>query len=177
MRFWRKHTKGIGGNIVADTTYLLDHREHYEPMFREASVELTNRILAELFLFRAWTTQFAYRIFADSNVHDDLITETVSSCKQLGIALFARKQGFSIEEELNDDFMSLVETRWWAYDDVVVRNKDKDIPTLELCGAFDGFVEVKDLIVTTHLSIDFLRHVRAIRDNCENNRMFKPGRR
>ena len=71
VKFWRKRRKGIEGNIVADTTYLLDHREHYEPMFREAGVELTNRILAELFLFRAWTTQYAYRIFADSNVHDD----------------------------------------------------------------------------------------------------------
>ena len=179
MRFWRKRKLGIEGNIIADSTYLLNYRRHYDPIFRSLEEPLLNSVLAELFLFRAWTTQYAYRMFSDASAHDDLITETVSSCSHLGTGIFEKTLGFSIEAELGKEFIELVEDRWSQYDDIVVNNKDSEtaIPAGQLCGKLFSLAGVADLEAYAQLCTDFLSQVQGIRDNCLANDLFKPGRR
>lgn len=156
----------------------MDYRKHYQPIFSSEDT-LTDKVLAELFLFRAWTTQYAYRMFADAQAHDALITETVSSCAHLGTGIFQTKHGFSIEDELRNAFIELVEDRWRQYDDVVIENKDSEalIPARQLCGTLMRVSGVTDPFALIGLSADFSSHVARIGDNCIANSMFKPGRR
>ena len=179
MKFWKKRKRGIEGNIIADVTYLLNYRKHYEPVFESLERPLANSVLAELFVFRAWTTQYAYRVFSDASAHDDLITETVSSCSHLGTGIFEKTLGISVEAELGNEFIELVEDRWWQYDDIVVKNKDPDtaIPTRQLCGKLLSLAGVVDVEAFVRLCTDFLSQVQGIRDNCLANDLFKPGRR
>ena len=160
---------------------LPDELPHALPAFIRcfSGIAMTEKVLAELFLFRAWTTQYAYRMFAHASTHDAFITETVSSCKYLGIGLFEKASGFSIERKLGDEFIELIESRWWHYDEVVVENKNSDttIPARELCGKVCSFAEVVDPEVFVKLCADLLSQVRVTRDNGIAKDMFKLGRR
>ena len=183
MRLWpRKRNANdreavdIAGNVIDQVTYLMNYREHYDPIFQEAPELLTDKVLAELFLFRAWTTQFAYRMVADSRAHDALITETVSSCRYLGNKMFRHLHGFSIEEELASDLMDLIEGRWWLYDDVVIKS-DKTLPSREICGQFTKQAGVHDPLALVRLAVDFVNHVEQVGKNAIANDLFEPGRK
>ena len=141
-----------GGVNVAQNIWLIDYREHYLEIFGRDASRLTENVLAELFVFRAWTTQFAFRIASHDANHDALISETINGCKYQGIKIFEKTHGFSIEEVLECNFMDLIEDRWYTYDDVVV-SSPKEIPASEICGELlrlaniaDGFVAFSETV-------------------------------
>ena len=151
----------VAVDTIAENVWQINYRDHYWDAFNGDTSQFSNRVLAELFLFRAWTTQFAFRIAANPADHDALVTETVSGCKYLGLKQFEKKHGFSIEDELKGDFMALIEERWHAYDDIVIR-APKTIPSSELCNAFLKQVGIIDPLVLYQLAADFVAQVEAI---------------
>ena len=70
---------------------------------------------------------------------------------------------FSVEEVLGDEYMNLVETRWQAYDVRVSTDLGKGIPTRQIIGVLDDFMQIQDPVVTMKLSTDFLVHMDAIK--------------
>lgn len=142
-------------------TYLMNYREHYAPILED---HISDRALAELYLFRGWTTQFGYRIFSSNpEASEKLIGETVNSTKYLGLGIFKVTHNFSVEEVLGDEYMNLVETRWQAYDVRVSTDLGKGIPTRQIVGVLDDFMQIQDPVVTMKLSTDFLVHMDAIK--------------
>jgi len=147
---------------IGELVYLMNYRDHYAEILGE---HITPHRLAELFLFRSWTTQFGYRIFSsDPGVSEKLIGETVNASKYLGLGMFEQVHGFSIEAELGSDFISLVEDRWQGYDLVVSTMPKLDrLPTMEIVGVLTKRLNVSDPTVTCELSLDFLRQLDFIK--------------
>jgi hypothetical protein len=111
---------------IAKLTFLLDYREHYSSMFTEP---LSNKELAELYLYRGWVTQFGYRIFSsDQKISESLIGETVNATKYFGLDVFQQVHNFSLEESLGGQYMQLLDSRWRRYDNQVVGNMSDGIP-------------------------------------------------
>jgi hypothetical protein len=150
---------------IDDMVYLLNYERHYaDTLTGLGESRMRPEVLAELFLFRAWTTQFGYRVFcSDKNASEKLIGETVNSTKYLGLGMFRKVHGFSVEDTLGADYMSLVEDRWRNYDLVVSTHTGGGIPTMELMAELTRRLGVADAAVTYQLSIDFLGQLDQIK--------------
>jgi hypothetical protein len=165
MRFfnkWFRRKPGIDAATarIDEQVFLLDYRKHYAGTLDEYA---TPRCLSELFLFRAWAVQFGYRIFTSNlQVSERLIAETINASKYLGLRLFQKLHGFSIEAELKQDFLSLIEDRWKQYDSTVVSGSNV-IPTSEIISALTDQLNISDPVVTYSLSIDFLDILTVIK--------------
>lgn len=140
---------------IDEQVYLMDYRDHYADILRDY---IRPSRLAELFLFRAWTAQFGYRIFSsDPGASEKLIGETVNASKYLGLRMFQQVHGFSVENELRSDFISLIEGRWRDYDVVVSTMPKADrLPTMQIITVLTKHLDVADSEVTYKLSMDFL---------------------
>ena len=148
---------------IDEQVYLLNYRDHYADILHEYSTE---RRLAELFLFRAWTAQFGYRVFSSNReASERLIGETVNAAKYLGLGMFQQVHGFSVEEELGAEFISLIEDRWRDYDVVVstVPPGANRLPTMEIVGVLTHRLDIADPTVTYALSIDFLLQLDLVK--------------
>jgi hypothetical protein len=147
---------------IDEQVYLLNYRQHYAEILGDY---VTPQRLAELFLFRAWTAQFGYRVFSsDPDASEGLIAETVNASKYLGLAMFQQVHGFSVETELSADFMTLVEDRQRDYDLVVSTMPKPDrLPTMEIISLLTKRLDVADPNVTSQLSMDFLRQLDLIK--------------
>ena len=147
---------------IDEQVYLLNYRDHYAPILGKS---VTPACLAELYLFRAWTAQFGYRIFSSSPAASEkLIGETVNSCKYLGLGVFREIHGFSIEETLGQAFIDLIEDRWLSYDLCVTEASGAEkVPTLELIAVLTDRLNVADPTVTYKLSFDFGAQLEAIK--------------
>jgi hypothetical protein len=150
---------------IDEMVYLLNYDRHYADLLtRLREPSLRSEVLAELFLFRAWTAQFGYRVFSsNTDASERLIGETVNSTKYLGLALFREVHGFSLEDALVADYTSLVEDRWRNYDLVVSTHTGRGIPTMELMTALTRRLGVADPAVTYQLSMDFLAQLDQIK--------------
>lgn len=150
---------------IDDMVYLLNYERHYAGILTGLGESPAGpQVLAELFLFRGWTVQFGYRIFSsDKEASEKLIGETVNSTKYLGLAMFREVHGFSLEDTLGADYMSLVEDRWRNYDLVVSTHIAGGIPTMELMAALTRRLGVADPAVTYQLSMDFLGQLDQIK--------------
>jgi hypothetical protein len=148
--------------MVNNLVFELDYRSHYAPILLEFLSEAT---ISELYLFRAWTTQFGYRIFSTNEAASEhLIGETVNSCKYLGLDSFKGIHGFSIEERLGDDFISLVEDRWRDYDLVVSTDVTKQgIPTKQIIRILCNKLHIDRNDVIDALSAEFLAQLDLIK--------------
>jgi len=142
--------------------YLLNYTEHYSDILGR---HLTRKRLAELFLFRAWTVQFGYRIFSsDHDASEKLIGETVNAAKYIGLGMFQLTHGFSVESELGAKFIPLIEDRWRGYDLVVsTMGKQGQLPTMDIIAALVERLQVADPAVTIKLSVDFLAQINLIK--------------
>ena len=147
--------------VIAQSIWLIDYRDHYLEVFDHDASRLTDKVLAELFVFRAWTTRFALCFASPTANHETLISETINGSKYRGIKIFEETHGFSLEEELKRNFMDLIENRWYTYDDVVVLSS-KEIPAIELCGELLRLANVADPIVLSNLAKDFLSQVDSL---------------
>lgn len=150
---------------IDDMVYLLNYERHYaDTLAGLGKSHVRPKVLAELFLFRAWTAQFGYRVYSsDKDASEKLIGETVNSTKYLGLSMFRQLHGFSVEDTLGADYMSLVEDRWRTYDLVVSTHRGEGIPTMELMTELTRRLGVVDPTVTYQLSIDFLGQLDQIK--------------
>ena len=159
---------------IDEQVYLLNYRDHYADILHEY---LTERRLAELFLFRAWTAQFGYRIFSSNReASERLIGETVNAAKHLGLGMFQQVHGFSVEEELGAEFISLVEDRWCHYDVVVstMPLAANSLPTMEIVGVLAHRLGIADPKVTYALSIDFLLQLDLVKRTAMEIGILRP---
>jgi hypothetical protein len=119
---------------IDEQVYLLNYRHHYSSILEDKA---TPARLAELFLFRAWTAQFGYRIFsADVSASEKLLSETVNASHYLGLPVFQQLHGFSVEEVLGDSFLNLIEDRWHDYDSAVIGARlPGSLPTIAIVSA------------------------------------------
>jgi hypothetical protein len=146
---------------IGEQVYQLNYRKHYTDILGD---EISPPRLAELFLFRAWTAQFGYRIFSsDVDASEKLIGETVNASKYLGLEMFQLVHGFSIEVELGLDFISLIEDRWRGYDVVVSTTPTNSLPTMEIIEVLTQRLDIADPGVTYTLSIDFLMQMALVK--------------
>lgn len=150
---------------IDDMVYLLNYKRHYANVLTGlGKFNIGPEVLAELFLFRAWTTQFGYRIYSsDNDVSEKLIGETINSTKYLGLAMFQEIHGFSVEDILGADYMSLIDDRWRNYDLIISAHSGEGIPTMALMTDLTGRLGVADPAVTYQLSIDFLGQLDQIK--------------
>jgi hypothetical protein len=147
---------------IDEQVYFIKYRDQYKEALGD---RLTNRRIAELFLFRAWTAQFGYSVFSVNRMASEkIIGETVNACKYLGLGAFRIFHGFSIEAELGSDFISLIEDRWKEYDLLVSTMPKLDrIPTLELISSLCKRLDINDGFVTYSLSLEFLTQLDFIK--------------
>jgi hypothetical protein len=147
---------------IDEQVYLMDYRAHYADILGD---HITPLRLAELFLFRAWAAQFGYRIFSsDPDASEKLIRETVNASKYLGLGMFEQVHGFSVENELGTDFISLIEDRWRDYDVVVSAMPRADrFPTMEIIAVLTKRIDIADPEVTYKLSMDVLVQLDLIK--------------
>ncbi len=147
---------------IDEQVYLMNYRDHYADILAD---QITPSRLAELFLFRAWTAQFGYRIFSsDAEASEKLIGETVNASKYLGLGMFQQVHGFAVEIELESDFISLIEERWRDYDVVVSTMPNADrLPTMEIITVLTNRLDVAEPEVTCRLSMDFLVQMDLIK--------------
>lgn len=150
---------------IDDMVYLLNYKNHYADILTGLDQShIRPEVLAELFLFRAWTTQFGYRIFSTENdTSEKLIGETINSTKQLGLGLFKEVHGFSIEDTLGAEYMTLLEDRWQKYDQVFLKRTSQEIPTIDIIAELMRRLGVMDPTVTQQLSVDFLAQLDQIK--------------
>lgn len=148
--------------MVDELVFTLDYRSHYAPILLE---HLSEAAIAELFLFRAWTTQFGYRMFStNSGISEHLIGETVNSCKYLGLESFEKIHGFSIEQRLGDDFISLIEDRWSDYDlEVSTDVRQQGIPKEHIIAVLAKNLKVDRLDIINGLKTEFLAQLDLIK--------------
>jgi hypothetical protein len=151
------------GPLIGDFTYLIDYRTHYGSIL---GAHISNRALAEIYLFRGWTTQLGYRIYSrDTARSDNLSNDVVTFTMTVGQQMFISKHGFSIEMELGSDYLSLVNSRWQAYDKTLIENKiGGDIPASQIIGNLNMFMGINDTMVSVFMEMDFLGHMVAVKN-------------
>jgi hypothetical protein len=150
---------------IDQQVYLLNYTKHYGDLLQG---HLSPQVISELFLFRAWTAQFGFRIFCSNpSASEKLTGETVNSVKYLGLGIFEQTHGFSVEDTLGSDFMSLIEDRWGELDCVIVSSKHDGstswLPTMKIIGVLMRRLGIANPIVTYQLSIDFLSQLDFIK--------------
>ena len=153
---------------VGKFIFLMNYKEHYAEVFKEISSNdqfITSRILAELYIFRGWTTQFGYRIFSSNeDVSEKIIGEVVNSSNYLGLGLFEKLEGVSVEKELRGNYLDIIENRWRKYDLIVSTNTEDGIPTRKIVGELTDLAGIKDPLVFMALCYDFLGHLDKIKE-------------
>lgn len=162
-RLLRKSRKiNVENTNIDKNTYLMDYRKHYS---KKLGNHINKKIISELFLFRAWTSQFGYTIFSsDPKISEKIIYETINTLCHFGLGVFEQIHHFSIEKVFEADFMDLIEERWRSYDLVVSTNPSRDkLPTIEIISQLCKWIDVSDPTVTYELSTDFLSQLDNIK--------------
>jgi hypothetical protein len=153
----------VDDSRVDQWTYLLDYREKYEPLFDR---ELHAKDIAELFLFRGWTTQLGYRLFtSDQDRTEGLIEAVVGLTKVLGIPMLSTTQTVDVETELGGEYMDLVEDRWRGYDEVFIANSQDGIPTNQIVGELFRNIGETNPVSMIKVCGEFLGHMEEVKMN------------
>lgn len=65
---------------IGEYFYLMRYNEHYSEFL--SGIENKNKVIAELFVFRAWTTQFGFRLFSSQpEVSEEIIGQVFNQGK------------------------------------------------------------------------------------------------
>lgn len=155
---------------TAELVYRMKYRDHYAPIFAKAlggDKELTNKRIAELYMFRAWALRFGYEVFSTDKVaSEQAIDIAVSDCGNVGAVLFFPiGNGFQLDEALGGSFFDCVDSRWQAYDMAFVQNRSKGIPLLEITSELCDFCDIHDPVVTHALSVDLFAILTEVKAN------------
>lgn len=153
--------------------YLMTYQEHYEEFLQ--GVKNKNKVIAELFVFRAWTTQLGFRLFSSSPIISEKIIESIiAQGKQLGIGMLNMIEQVNIENEINMPYIEIIDSRWQDYDKVFIANKSNDlpVPTRQICGKLTDFCEIQDPFKFTWLCTDFITHLNKIKEQAIQNKLL-----
>lgn len=154
--------------------YLMTYQEHYEDFLE--GLDNKNKVIAELFVFRAWTTQLGFRLFSSKpEISEKIIESIIAQGKQLGKGMLNMMEQVDIEQETNMQYMDLIDSRWQEYDKVFIDNKSSElpIPTRQICGKLQDFCEIKDPTKFTWVCTDFINHVNKIKEDAIEKGLFK----
>jgi len=155
---------GIDGVTVGQFFSFVKYNDHYSDFL--TGLPKREEAIAELFLFRAWTTQFGFRIFsANTEWSEKIISEVVNQSKYLGQALLFEVDRTDVQEDLSGSFMSLLEERWQAYDAKFLEYKEQypPIPTRMICAQVTEYCGIDDPDKFVWLCEDFIRQLDAIK--------------
>src|SRR5699024_4518364 len=145
--------------------YLMTYQEHYQEFLQ--GVENRNKVIAELFVFRAWTTQLGFRLFSSQpEISEKILESIVAQGKQLGKGMLNKLEQVDIEQEIGMQYMDLIDSRWQEYDKVFINNKSSElpIPTRQICGRLEDFCDIKDPAKFMWICTDFINHLNKIKE-------------
>ena len=141
--------------------YLFNYSEHYESVLKDA----TNRdkMICELYLFRAWTTQLGFRLFSNNpDVSDAIIGETVNLSK-FGAGMLAQTEKVDIESIYSQKYIDIMSARWEHYDDIFLAKKDTNFAAQALANTVQELSDSKSINNTLVLPVHYLSHLEEIK--------------
>lgn len=143
---------------------LFPYRDHYGWLLRD--VPNPESCIAELFLFRGWTTQAGFRLFSSDQSESDRIVQTVvDTARLIGFPGLASTQGVDVRTLWSEDLMTVLEKRWWEYDDFIVKHEATDkelVPTRKICRAVIGHCGIRDIQKYVLLCANFVEQLGEI---------------
>jgi|GEM_PF-1979948 len=154
--------------------YLMTYQEHYEDFLD--GMNNKKKIIAELFVFRAWTTQLGFRLFSSKpDISEKILESIIAQGKQLGIGMLNMLEQVDIESEINMSYMDIIDSRWQDYDKLLIANKSKDlpIPTKQICGQLTEFCNIQDPAKFVWICTDFIAHLNQIKETAIEKELFK----
>lgn len=131
IKWFRKRSaeKAVAGPLgdQGKFYYLMSYEEEYSELL--PSVPDRNGALSELFLFRFWLTQCAYRLAKPEALsEDDILNSIIPNGMTLGNGMFQRINSVDIEEALGYELSELVELRFQMYDRDFISEKTASDP-------------------------------------------------
>lgn len=158
---------------IGEYFYLMSYNNHYSEFLN--GIENTNKVISELFVFRAWTTQFGFRLFSSQpEVSEEIIGEVYYQGK-LGKELLNQLEQVDIEFETNREYDNLINSRWQEYDSVFIKNKNSEnpIPTRQICGKLTDFCDLRDPMKLIWISTDFIKQLDSIKHEAIKTGLLK----
>jgi hypothetical protein len=155
--------------------YLIDYRSHYGPLptfFANPALAI-----AELFLFRAWVTQFGFRIFSSyPQISEDIINRTIMLTSTLGRAMLAQAYGIRFESLFSSDFIELLDSRWNEYDSVIARHQSEQHyigdAVANHCSFNNPIIQQMSLIVPLTIAADYALQLKEIESEAIQRRIY-----
>lgn len=158
---------------IGEYFYLMSYNEHYSEFLN--GIENKNKVIAELFVFRAWTTQFGFRLFSSQpEVSEEIIGQVFNQGK-LGKGMLNQLEQVDIEVETNREYVDLMDSRWQDYDSIFIENKNSEtpIPTRQICGKLTDFCDIHDPMKFIWLCTDFIKQLDGIKQEALKNGLLK----
>lgn len=153
--------------------YLMSYSDHYSEFL--TGIKNKNKVIAELFVFRAWTTQFSFRIFSSQPEISEEIIGQVFNQGKLGKGMLNQLEQVDIESETKREYVDLVDSRWQDYDKAFIENKNSEtpIPTRQICGKLTDFCELQDPMKFIWICTDFIKHLDSIKQEALKTGLLK----
>lgn len=167
-------TDNVGDKLkIADFYFLFKYREHYLDFLVDTNNQ--DRVISELFVFRAWTTQFGYRLFTSDHEISEKIIDLTFNLGQMGIGMLKLMDSVDLENEFSNDYQTIFDERWQQYDKLFIDYRDTEppIPTWRICGGLMKFCNISDPIKYTWICEDFLKQLNEIKNEAINKGLFK----
>lgn len=153
--------------------YLMTYRNHYSEFLE--GVENKKKVIAELFVFRAWTTQFGFRIFSSQPELSEMIIGQIFNQGKLGKGMLKQLEQVDIEKETNSEYVDLIDSRWQEYDKIFIENKNSEtpIPTRQICGKLTDLCDIQDPMKFMWICTDFIKHLDNIKQESLKTGLLK----
>jgi len=146
--------------------YLLNYSERYESILKDAPDR--DKIICELYLFRAWTTQLGFRLFCTNpDVSEAIIGEAVNLSK-FGTGVLAQTEKVDIESIFGQTYIDIMSERWELYDDIFISNKDTNFAAADLAAAFQKLCNSDAINTLIVLPVHYLTHLEEIKQDAVN---------
>lgn len=140
-----------------ESFYQIDYRKRYKDFLED--IKDSDKILCELYLFRAWTTQFYMRLVLGEQQGDEILYEVVNLSNTLGLGIFELYNKLNFAQVMKAELEQLLPEKWEAYDDVYLALKsESSLPTMQICDKFMDFCAIKNASKLILLSVSFIDH-------------------
>lgn len=99
--------------------YLMSYKEEYADFYE--GLEIPDRVLSELFLFRFWLTQCGYRLCKPEELSkDEILKDIIPNGLTLGKGMFEWINSVNLERSLGENIVELMESRFHLYDSAFI---------------------------------------------------------
>jgi len=136
----------------------INYHEHYFKFLK--GIRNKDKVIAELFIFRAWTTQFSFRFFISKLDISEEIVAQVFIQGRFGKELLYELEDVDIEMETQIKYRELIDNRWQMYNRVFVKNQSLEmpLPTRQICNQLTEICNIQDVMKSFWICQDFLEH-------------------